>query len=458
MKEKKIIKESDIKNVEILRKIANVILKNIPETKKDYTVLKGKDIKSELLKVVDKNNRLLDLLSSLNYYFIYYSTKSRYNGFFDSKNSRLLINVNNVKKNNESIKTTLVHELRHVLQYYEYPEFMVGELSSNVDYKKRKSEIDARFYELIEKYNPRSFEIPRNYATTILEKLISIMDLTDKQIKHYYKKTLDYFYQYNDRIKKDFIEKIIRDVFSYKDYTNAKSFLDDIIEFIYGKDFDKSMLSTNEEKRDYYYIIRRTMSYYKSNKKVLRESIAKTLYHGTLKKNVPSIMKYGIEPKVGEFTRSAYIEYEHEGIELPELVFAADKKGLMKTISAIFGAMEESGIPITKENFYKHAAIVVFKEGEDYFEYNPRDELDSPYITVEPEDYYREYGLTPDYVLTGKKLLRFLRKQNVNLERGFKNLDPESSRSKLIRNIVKKYPYVDKDKLRYMTIDKLKKL
>lgn len=450
--------ESTIENINFLKKIAKIILDNISFKRKKYIILKGRDIKQELQNVVDDEN-VLDTLTSSNYYFINYPTKSPYNGFYDPKNNRLLINLDNIRKNNENILKVLVHELRHIIQYSQYPEFMTGEIKTT-KYKKRKIEIDSSFYELLSDNDPTSFNTPKEYATRILENLIKIRDLSDNQIRHYYKKTLDYFYQNNEKIKKEFVEDIVKKIFNDKKYTNTKSFLNAVISYIYGEDFEKNMLTTRQEKRDYNYIFKKALDYYRSssNRKTLKESTAKTLYHGTLKKNLPSIMKYGVEPNAGDFTRNAYIEYEEAGIELPELVFAADKQGLQKTISAIWGAMENNGIPITKENFFKHAAIVVFREGEDYFEYNPDEFSDNPYPTVEPEDYYREYNWVPDYALTGKKLLRFLRKHDINLEYGFGNLDPESKKSKLIRNIVKKYPEIDKNKLKYMTVDQLKKL
>jgi hypothetical protein len=193
-------------------------------------------------------------------------------------------------------------------------------------------------------------------------------------------------------------------------------------------------------------------------KEILLESTPKTLYHGTIKQNLPSIMKYGVEPGVGDFTQNAYWEYKISGIELPRLLFAADKRGLQKCINAIMGAMESKGIRITSENFYEHAAIVVFKEGEEYFDYRDRDEQDSDYITVEPEDYYRKYNWVPDYYLTGKKLFSFLRKQGINLEYRFTNLDMQGKKSGAIKDILKMAPDIDKTELLKMSPTELSSL
>lgn len=191
---------------------------------------------------------------------------------------------------------------------------------------------------------------------------------------------------------------------------------------------------------------------------VLTESTPKTLYHGTLKKNLEYIMKIGVEPGVGDFTRNAYWEYEDAGIELPPLLFAADKRGLQKCISSIIGAMKSNGIRVTPENFYEHAAIVVFREGEEYFDYRDADELDHHYATVEPEDYYSEFNWVPDYYLTGKKLLRFLRKHGVGLEYGFTNLDVSGKKSGAIKDILQLAPELDKSDLIKMEPDELRQL
>jgi hypothetical protein len=193
-------------------------------------------------------------------------------------------------------------------------------------------------------------------------------------------------------------------------------------------------------------------------KEIITESTPKTLYHGTIKKNLPSIMKYGVEPRVGDFTRDAYWEYKDAGIELPRLLFAADKRGLRKCISAIIGAMKSSGIQITPENFYEHAVIVVFKQGEEYFDYRSDDDLENEYPTVEPEDYYRKYNWVPDYYLTGKKLLTFLRKNKVGLTYGFDNLDIEGKKSGAIKDILKMAPQTDKSELLKMTPTQLSDL
>lgn len=145
--------------------------------------------------------------------------------------------------------------------------------------------------------------------------------------------------------------------------------------------------------------------------------LERTLYHGTLLKNVPEIMDAGLIPGVGEFTARAYDEVA-EVEPLPELVFAADKEQLRKCVSAILGQMEHAGIRVTPESFRANAALLIIRDGRKF---TYRDEFDDGSIewqahpsTVEPGDYYSDrYFIKPDAVLSGSKLISFLRRRGV---------------------------------------------
>jgi hypothetical protein len=150
-------------------------------------------------------------------------------------------------------------------------------------------------------------------------------------------------------------------------------------------------------------------------KDIIFESTPKTLYHGTIVKNLPSIMKYGIEPKIGKFTSNVYKDYIKAGIDLPYLTFAADRNNLKKVISSILGAMSNENIELNLNNFLENAAIVVFKKAEKRFQYRSPNDLTHMHPNVEPEDYYSEMNMIADYALTGKKLLKFLQKNNIDI-------------------------------------------
>ena len=148
----------------------------------------------------------------------------------------------------------------------------------------------------------------------------------------------------------------------------------------------------------------------------LVESTPRTLYHGTLRKFLPSIQKHGLWPTVGEFTSTMYdIE---EDAEFPELVFAADKRGLKACFSAIAWLINKHyGERYTVDLIKKYGALCVLRHAEEDFTYRQQDgEHDHPnYYTdhpsqAEPGDYYSENGITIDAVLTGNKMLQYFTK------------------------------------------------
>ena len=171
---------------------------------------------------------------------------------------------------------------------------------------------------------------------------------------------------------------------------------------------------------------------------LLTESTPKTLYHGTLMKFVPTIMKFGLLPTVGDFTKKTYQEYTDAGIDLEPLVFAADKKGLTKCISAMIAWLKEHGMLLTAENFYKNTALIVIKQGEDRMQRRSADWQDIIHHpdTVEPKDYYSRDTVEPSFYMTGDRLKNFLRRNSINLY-DFGIDDSSTRRAELIRTLKK---------------------
>ncbi len=175
---------------------------------------------------------------------------------------------------------------------------------------------------------------------------------------------------------------------------------------------------------------------------LLTESTPRTLYHGTLKEFVPDIMDFGLLPQVGKFTAHAYQEYREAGIPLEDVVFAADRTGLYKCISAIIGQMrhqypqwdQHTGTDdITSDDFYRHAALLVLKRAEKRWQHRPQDDLAGYHPPqVEPGDYYIRGADLPNFVLTDNKLRNFLRRNNVRLET-FGIQDTNIDRAELVR-------------------------
>lgn len=142
----------------------------------------------------------------------------------------------------------------------------------------------------------------------------------------------------------------------------------------------------------------------------------KTLYHGTSRKRSHDVKKYGLIPDVGSFVKQMYDE---PGVDFEDLVFATDKEQIGKAVTAMMSAIEhdlgKDFHDVTEDEILKYGAIVVIKYGDESF-YN-RDIDDENYYgdyptTVEPGDYYSRDNEEIDYILTGKKLIAFLRKHN----------------------------------------------
>lgn len=143
----------------------------------------------------------------------------------------------------------------------------------------------------------------------------------------------------------------------------------------------------------------------------LFESAPRTLYHGTLKSNLPSIMKGGLEPRIGAFTSHFYDPDEDD---LAELVFASSKKDIQKGMNAIVHLLKSQGIESTPENVIKYGAMVVIKDEYNEFEHRPADDMndwgDHPY-QVEPGDFYSRENVGHSYILQDRKLKDLLRRE-----------------------------------------------
>ena len=142
---------------------------------------------------------------------------------------------------------------------------------------------------------------------------------------------------------------------------------------------------------------------------------ARTLYHGTTVENARSALEHGLWPSVGGFVKWAYSEYEELGEELPSLVFAADKPGLSKAFNAAVHhvQLKLTGNPfgtVKATDVLRHGALLVLREGALFMDRADDTYYDDHPPQVEPDDYYTDNSITPDYMITGKKLRSFLRR------------------------------------------------
>lgn len=150
--------------------------------------------------------------------------------------------------------------------------------------------------------------------------------------------------------------------------------------------------------------------------------VARTLYHGTTVDNEASIRQHGLVGQVGSFVDQAYGGDEYgNAYELPELVFAADKEGLGRAVTAMVHhigvKLGKNFSSVTDNDILNHGLLVIMKEmevGEYGLKYRP--EGDENYSGrhphhVEPGDYYAE-ELQADQFVKGRQLLRLLERYN----------------------------------------------
>jgi hypothetical protein len=96
----------------------------------------------------------------------------------------------------QSFRSILLHELRHVFQSFLYPSYYEQILTSDVDYKKDKTEIDASWMHHLEDYDPRDFNTAEQYVNEIIESLAGYKSLTAKEKRHYFRKTARYLFEF----------------------------------------------------------------------------------------------------------------------------------------------------------------------------------------------------------------------------------------------------------------------
>ena len=161
--------------------------------------------------------------------------------------------------------------------------------------------------------------------------------------------------------------------------------------------------------------IRKYIDIVKNYKQPINE---KTLYHGTIIQNIPSIKQNGLMPTIGEFVKNMYTGSVDGNVMdyLEEILYATDKKQIEKAKTAITyqiaNRLGKDYHSVTNDEFEKYGALAVVKNGDDYFDFHSEDDQyygNAP-LGVETGDYYTKNKIKPDYILTGKKLTSFFKR------------------------------------------------
>ena len=224
-----------------------------------------------------------------------------------------------------------------------------------------------------------------------------------------------------------------------------------------------------------------------SLKSLVKES--KTLYHGTTTQHRHSIESLGLFPEVGKFVRDAYGSHsavdpeecddyaeeicsqkydpdeedydecledaEHECRQeadrfIPS-IYLADKESLGSSVSAMIKQvgfmLNKDANDVSDEDIKRYGLLAVIRDAEEmvnYYNPNEEDSWDERPAQAEPGDYYALDNLGVDYVLTGKKLINFLKSHNEWPLKGWSfRKDTKGLKEKLIKLVRRAHPKRD---------------
>ncbi len=172
-----------------------------------------------------------------------------------------------------------------------------------------------------------------------------------------------------------------------------------------------------------------------------------TLYHGTVIDNEQGIAHYGLLPKVGSFTRSAYDIDDGDYDDRDEAVYMSNKTDLNKAttamVTAIAKKLNKSESEVTDEDISRNGLLCVVEDPNDTITRKQDDSEDHPKF-AEPDDYYSRDALTPTRILKGTSLIRFLKRYHAwPITWTFKKLSTQEDnylRGKLTANAIKQHP------------------
>lgn len=210
------LKESTFDNITILRDISDIFLNKLPtiieedsridiqldeydikSLLKKYEKTKYFDILTQLpkLKVTFFNNEKYKNISTMGAYIgpPYYIINIYVSAMTKSDNEKSKETLLSYKDNSDikTIKSTLIHELRHFFQESMFfPHFS---RTADHDYKTSSVEIDAAFMHHLEDYNIEEYDNVNDYINDVMKSFSSYKTLTPKQIKNYKSKIATYF-------------------------------------------------------------------------------------------------------------------------------------------------------------------------------------------------------------------------------------------------------------------------
>jgi len=253
-KDKKLI-EASIDNIEVLRDLTDAIWRSLPEIPEgevytNYVVqLRRVDKVFQKYENIEKFKKAFEILGTTRIVVVndetykdrHYPTEKGVWGYHSAAENLLLIWLSNIigatgfSNPINYAKSTLVHELRHLFQHAEYPEYFKSRQAFKKEYKKQPIEIDAVWSQILgQEIDIEGYEsYPEDYVQEVLQKLMDAKSLSDKEVQHYSRKTLKFYNQYFDKTVEKEWDSLVKNWGQYattqSTYT-VDNFVDDVIE------------------------------------------------------------------------------------------------------------------------------------------------------------------------------------------------------------------------------------
>jgi ribosomal protein S18 acetylase RimI-like enzyme len=212
--------ESTTGNMEILKDVVDVIISKLPATFESGSVthIDGESLPLNILEKKYKKNpkhlTFLNKIKDMTFVFTNAIPKNKKTlGFFMSALDLILIHLSIFMKSNTTMllrdvlemsngntfRGILLHELRHVFQSIDYPDYMYSDnrhaLTLQQDgYSIDPIELDAAWFHHLQDYNIEEYvDTPHGYVRDVMQSFSGYKKLSKKQFEHYKRKTAVYY-------------------------------------------------------------------------------------------------------------------------------------------------------------------------------------------------------------------------------------------------------------------------
>lgn len=163
----------------------------------------------------------------------------------------------------------------------------------------------------------------------------------------------------------------------------------------------------------------------------------RSLYHGTIIDNEPSIKKYGLVGGwngIGSFVSHWYDEDDYTPSEKDEVIFMSDKQSLNKSLNAIIHhvskKLNKDFHDVTENDIRNHGLLVISKDIDNMPKYDSKkyQGYENIPLGAEDGDYYTS-EVKGDLFLKGAALIRFFKNHGI-----YPGIDDKKKSNKFYRD------------------------